>query len=129
MEAASNSRILESLLYSWSINQKKILAQELGQNNVFSELIKHDSGMMAAASLIKYMEPQTVRVIVSVLLDLDPKPNLNLIVLFKRSYTYISTIFSSLRWTRGIKNLKYSRSSPLDYRGIITHYAAKNQNG
>ena len=52
---------------------------------------------MAAASLIKYMEPQTVRVIVSVLLDLDPKPNLNLIVLFKQSYTYISTIFSSLR--------------------------------
>ena len=45
---------------------------------------------MAAASLIKYMEPQTVPVIVSVQLDLDPKPNLNLIVLFKRSYTYIS---------------------------------------
>ena len=84
---------------------------------------------MAAASLIKYMEPQTVRVIVSVLLDLDPKPNLNLIVLFKRSYTYILTVFSSLRWTRGIKNLKFSRSSPLDYRGIITHYAAEKQNG
>ena len=52
---------------------------------------------MAAASLIKYIEPQTVRVIVSVLLDLDSKRNLNLIVLFKRSYTYILIIFSSLR--------------------------------
>ena len=84
---------------------------------------------MAVASLIKYMEPQTVRVIVSVLLDLDPKPNLNLIVLFKWSYTYILTVFSSLRWTRRIKNLKFSRSSPLDYQGIITHCAAKKQNG